>query len=120
MDIHDLFVQSKSQVTLKIEAQLIEALKKVPQYATLKGEVHFIVMAMNFVEYLCKGHKIKADKKAIVIKVLTGLFSLNAAEVLLLENNIQSLFDLNVIKIPTIFKIFKTFVFSIFKKKTAM
>jgi hypothetical protein len=48
------------------------------------------------------------------------LFSLNATEVLLLENNIQSLFDLNVIKIPTIFKIFKTFVFSIFKKKTAM
>ena len=117
MDIHDLFHQPKGQLALKVEADLMDALKKIPSYATLKGDIHFIVMAMNFIEYLCKGLKSKPDKKAVVVKTMTTLFNLSNPEQLLLDANIQALFDLGCVKVPTMYKIFKTFMYSFFKKR---
>jgi len=82
---------------------IVEKIQEIPEIVSLSVngnvELELINLVCNLVENaIPKGNSLKIDKKTLVTKVLTKVFSLSPIEVVSLSNQIDYLFNNKKIK----------------------
>lgn len=88
---------SKHAIQEKLLVLLDESVKKIGNYGMLKLNMELTAYVCNLVENYIKAHA-KFDKKQIVVDALTQAFTLSPDEVIILENQIQYLWDNGKVK----------------------
>lgn len=90
-----------------IKAKILERINELGiSTASYRMNNEFLLLVCNLVEHLVNKKKYKIDKKALVIDVLNAIFSLNPAEKVTTENNIEFLWNNKNIKKVSKFYLF--------------
>lgn len=93
----------QKQMYSKIFKELFLELSNFDNYAELKKDLEFLVLACNMLELLVDMQKkhlktFKPDKKKLIIDVFVSLFSLSEEDQHELQDKIQFIFDNEMIK----------------------
>ena len=83
-----------------IIAQILEAMRKIPNIDKLKNDMEIVNHVCNLVENMISNNKkanVPLDKKQLVIKILTQLFNLNPSEIQVATTSIDYLVNNNLI-----------------------
>ena len=94
-----------------------EKIEELPDIQSLKHDVELTLLCCDLVENYTADKKIDIDKKALVVKVLTEVFSLTEDEQTLIGNTIEFLFANKKISRINFSSVIAKGAYSWFKKK---
>lgn len=100
----------------EVKKQVIERIKKFPNYEQYKGDVEFLLLVCNMLEYLVV-KKDKIDKKQILIEIFNEVFMLDESDKSVISQNIEFLWNNKKIKKQSYYRLFKTAITEWIKKK---
>jgi hypothetical protein len=106
----------KTEKKNKIRKIVVNRVKQIDNYQSLKDEQEILLFCCNSIENLVKT-KYGIDKKELVVEIMTNLFNLNVQEQETLRQTIQFLFDNLLIKLVPKTEKLKYFVISWIKRK---
>ena len=100
----------------EVKREIIERIKKFPNYDVYKNDVEFLLLVCNMVEHLVI-KKDKIDKKQLLVEIYNNVFSLNSDEVNAISQNVEFLWNNKKIKKVSYYKLFKTGLTEWIKKR---
>ena len=107
--------------TSKLESEIYniikEKIEELPNIHTLKLDVELTLLCCDLIENYVADKKLETDKKTLVIKVLSEIFSLTEEEQNQIGNTIEFLFNNNKISRIKFFSVIAKSGYSWFKKK---
>ena len=119
VDIPFVHALEKSNIYNCIRDAILTKISKIPELQKLRLNVELTLLVCNIIENSIsnnsKYHKI--DKKQLVVDIFSQAFNLNPAEIQLLKDQIDFLYNNNaIIKISKIKKFFSSITNSLKKK----
>ena len=96
---------------------IIKAKLQELDLTNLKLDVELTLLCCNLIENYCADKKLKIDKKALVIKILTELFSLTTDEQSIIGSSIEFLYSNNQITRIKFLKVISKGVYNWLKSK---
>ena len=107
--------------TSKLESEIYniikEKIEELPNIQGLKLDVELTLLCCDLIENYTADKKLTADKKTLVIKVLTEIFSLTEEEQTQIGSTIEFLFNNNKISRISFSSVIMKGCFQWFKKK---